>query len=281
MTKKVHLIGNPVEHSISPQIHNAGFKKLGLDYVYSAIKVADSELEAAANSMRAADVAGFNVTVPHKQNIMKYLDETDDASKMIGAVNCVQNIDGKLKGFNTDSIGFIESLTLDARQAPKGKKVVVLGAGGSARAVTVALCKEAVADLSIYDIDSARAKALAAHLSSEFSMSVSEITDKNTLWQMIINCDILVNTTPIGMHPKVNASPIDEDAPLHKGIFVYDVVYNPPLTKLLKIAHEKDADGMTGLGMLVRQATAAFELFTGQPAPVEVMWEASKTALGL
>jgi len=279
--KYVYLIGDPVEHSVSPQMHNAAYKELGLNFEYRLLKTGTSELKAAIDKLRSADCAGFNVTVPHKEAVMQYLDYIDDSAALIGAVNTVKNEEGKLKGYNTDSIGFIESLTRDAGFAPKGKKILLLGAGGAAKAVAVALCKDEAAEIAIMDIDAAKAGALAENLKAHFGSRVLPLEDEHLFKQFMVNCDCIVNATPIGMFPKTDASPVKENAPLREGQVVYDLVYNPAQTKFTRSATAKGARSFTGLGMLVRQGAAAFELFTEKLPPVKTMWSAAEEALGI
>ncbi len=280
-TKYVYLVGDPVEHSVSPQMHNAAYKELGLDFEYKLLRTSPSELKATVDKLRGPDTAGFNVTVPHKEAVMQYLDYIDDSAALIGAVNAVKNDNGKLKGYNTDSIGFIESLTRDAGFDPKGKKVLLLGAGGAAKAVAVALCKEGTSEIGITEIDAAKASALAEKLNSSFSTRISPLPDENSLKQFMINCDCIVNTTPVGMHPDIGRSPLKDHPPIREGQVVYDLVYNPPVTKLAKIAAKKGAKAVTGLGMLVRQGAAGFELFTEQVPNIKTMWTAAQEALGI
>lgn len=279
--KYIYLIGDPVEHSISPQMHNAAYKELEIDYEYKLMKTAAADLKSTADRMRAANIAGFNVTVPHKENIMQFLDYIDDSASMIGAVNAVKNEEGKLKGYNTDSIGFIESLSRDAGFDAKGKKILLIGAGGAAKAVAVSLCKEGASEIAIRDIDAAKASAMAEALKKHFQNKIFVISDDNAFRQFMVNCDCIVNATPIGMYPKTDASPIMEDSPLREGQVVYDLVYNPSETKLARTSAEKGAKAFTGLGMLVRQGAAAFELFTEKVPPVKTMWSAAEEALGI
>ncbi|MFA5105052.1 MAG: shikimate dehydrogenase [Candidatus Margulisiibacteriota bacterium] len=279
--KYVYLIGDPVEHSVSPQMHNAAYKELGINYEYKLLKTASGDLMNTVGRMRDQNIAGFNVTVPYKEKIMEYLDYIDDSASIIGAVNAVKNENGKLKGYNTDSIGFIESLSRDAGFDPKGKRVLLLGAGGAAKAVAVALCKEEISEIAIKDIDTPKASAMAESLKKHFKNRVFVLSDDNALKQFMVNCDCIVNATPIGMYPKIDASPIKEDAPLREGQIVFDLVYNPAETKFAKMAAEKGAKAFTGLGMLVRQGAAAFELFTEKVPPVKTMWSAAEEALGI
>jgi shikimate dehydrogenase len=280
MHKIVGLIGYPLGHSVSPAMHNAAFKKLGLDFEYLTFEVPKEDLPDALRGMRALHVAGFNVTIPHKEAVVPLLDEVTKLAKIIGAVNTVENQEGKLVGYNTDGPGFIESLTEDAGFSPEDKKVVVLGAGGASRAVSVMLAEAKVKSLVLSDILFDRAKNLAEYLGSYFEVKAEALkASSKELKEEIEKADLLVNTTPIGMYPKVEECPLPEGASLPSNLLVYDLVYNPQETKLLKMAKGFGCRTCSGLGMLVRQGALAFTLWTGEEAPLEVMWTAAKEAL--
>ncbi len=273
MMNHIYLIGDPVEHSISPQMHNSAYKALGLtEHQYEAVRVFESDLKSITDKYRSSDVAGFNVTVPHKENIIKYLDELDPYAKTIGAVNAVVNLNGKLKGYNTDALGFIQSLGMDGSFNLSGnrpKKAIIIGAGGASKAVIATLLEKKMG-ISLFDIDFKKAQAL--------SGNITLIKDKDELERRVLDGDLLINATPVGMYPKIDAMPISESA-LHSKLFVFDLVYNPSQTKLVKAVIEKGGRGINGLGMLVRQGAAGFELFTGKKAPLDLMWQAAKGAL--
>ena len=279
--KFVYLLGNPVGHSISPHIHNAAYKKLGINFEYIARQIKEDDLKKAVESIKLPDVAGANVTVPYKEKIMHFLDEIDEQAKLIGAVNTVVNKNGRLSGSNTDYLGFIDSLENDGGIRPSGKKVLILGAGGAARAVAVGLCQNAVASVFIFDVESKKAEKLSNDLKKNFKTSVNTVRLGEELQELINNMDILVNSTPIGMFPAEEFSPIDEDVKIPAKLFVYDLVYNPSQTHLVKRAKASGSKAVTGLGMLVRQGAASFKLFTGHDAPVDVMMKAAQKALGM
>jgi len=269
--KQVKIIGYPLGHSVSPAMQNKAFEKLGLDYEYSPLEVPPEKLEETIEKLRNdQNVVGFNVTVPHKEAIIPFLDEIDESAKLIGAVNTVVNKNGKLIGHNTDGRGFIQSLKEDAGFDPKGKKVVVLGAGGASRAVTRMLALNGISFLVLKDIEKDKAFALKEELNIP-----KIIVNPSDLQEHIDNADLLVNATPIGMHPKTDQSPLPENTKLHPNLLVYDLVYNPAKTKLMKAA----AKSCSGLGMLVHQGALAFELWTGQKPDIEVMHKAAKKAL--
>jgi len=277
--KKVYLLGDPVEHSISPQMHNAAYAELGIEYNYEAIKVSLEDLENKVQMLRSSDVAGANITVPHKEHVIKLLDEIDPNARSIGAVNTIKNNDGKLIGYNTDSKGFIDSLKEDGCISPEGKNVMVLGAGGAARAICVALFTAGVPIIYLFDIFESKAKILSADLTSRCKCGAFKIITKEEINESIMDVELLINASPVGMHPKFDSCPVPDDAPFHKDLFVYDLVYNPSETKLIKLAKAKGSNGITGLGMLVRQGAASFEIFTGVKPSVDTMFMAARKAL--
>jgi shikimate dehydrogenase len=280
MEKIVGLIGYPLGHSVSPAMHNAAFKKLGLDFEYVPFEVDPKDLPEALTGLRALHIAGFNITIPHKETIVPKLDEVTKLARIIGAVNTVVNQEGKLIGFNTDGAGFIESLKEDAKIDPKGKSVVILGAGGASRAVSVMLAEANAKSLTITDVQEDKTKNLAEYVGSYFDISCNFVAPDSPELQAAINeAEILVNSTPIGMHPRVDQSPLSEKIKLHPKLLVYDLVYNPSETKLLKTAKAAGAKTCSGLGMLVRQGALAFTLWTGKEAPIEVMFKAAQAAL--
>lgn len=283
MKKLVGIIGYPISHSVSPAMHNAAFKHLGLDWEYLPFEVKPEDLEKKVKGLKEKGLIGFNVTLPYKEAIIPLLDEVTKLPKIIGAVNTVKNEGGNLVGYNTDGAGFIESLKIDAGfKKPGGKKVVLLGAGGAAKAVAVMLASEGIKELAITDIDLKRAEALTDYMGSYFDMSVICAKPKSDeLKRSLKEADLIINATPIGMHPKEDQCPIDENTELRVQSTVFDLVYNPPETKLMKIAKSKGAKAINGLGMLVRQGAIAFTIWTEKPAPVDVMWKAAKEALGI
>ncbi|MFH1714833.1 MAG: shikimate dehydrogenase [Elusimicrobiota bacterium] len=258
--KRVFLIGNPVKHSLSPAMHNAGFKYLGLDYEYSLKETKEEDLEAVINSLRDNGVAGANVTIPYKQKVMQYLDDITDEAKKIGAVNTIVNKDGKLLGDNTDGKGFIRSLK--TRAEIKDKTVYVCGAGGAARAIVASLIQEGAKDIYIYDVVKEKAEALAKPGSNAHANA--KVDSKNI--------DILVNTAPCGMEEGDETMPVSEGF-LHQNMFVYDIVYNRE-TRLIKTAKKIGIKTASGIEMLLFQGVIGFELWTNKKAPVDVMREA-------
>lgn len=257
-TKWFGVIGNPIEHSLSPLIHNSGFKELNINAAYLAFKV--EEVKNAIDAIKEFEISGYSVTIPHKVSIMKYLDKIDQLAKKVGAVNTVLVKKGKLIGYNTDVVGAINPIKKIT--SIKGKNVFIIGAGGAARAIVLGLVKEK-ANVTIFNRDFSHAQKLA----KEFFVSAKELGELNSLSN---DCAILINATPVGMFPNVNESPVDESF-LKKGMIVFDILYNPLETKLIKSAKKKGCKVILGVEMFLNQAYAQFEMFTGKKAPKELM----------
>jgi shikimate dehydrogenase len=272
-TKICGIFGFPVEHSLSPLMHNAAFKKLGLDYTYLAFNVAPEDLAVAVKSVRALNLAGVNVTIPHKEAVIPFLDELSPEAKDIGAVNTIVPAGCRLIGDNTDGRGFIKSLVEENKTDPRNKKVVLLGAGGAGRAIGVSLVKNGIKKLWLYDVMSEKLGKLALDLSALSKGRIVESISSRQLLEAVTEADILINATPVGM--KENDPCVIDPAGLHEKLFVYDIVYNRQ-TKLLKEAKRRKIRTANGLGMLICQGAIAFELWTGKKAPVGIMKQALK-----
>jgi shikimate dehydrogenase len=270
-TKIYGLIGFPVSHSISPLMHNAAFKELGLDATYKLFEVKPENLTQMVGSLSEDNIYGLNVTIPHKEKVIPLLDEISQEARLIGAVNTIRRMGNRLEGFNTDGQGFLRHLTMDLQFNPSGSTIAILGAGGAAKAVSVVLSKASPGRIAIYDVDKIKAAALIEQLSGHFR-NVEFIYAAAIEDLRISEADLLVNATPIGMK-KSDPCLVDENL-LHKGILVYDVIYNPKETLLLARARARGAQVANGLGMLLYQGVAAFEIWTGNTAPVEVMRKA-------
>jgi len=269
MTKLIKLIGYPLGHSVSPAMQNTAFQQLSLDYKYELEQVAPDKLEEVVAKLKNdPNIAGFNVTVPYKEKILPFLDELSASAKLIGAVNTVVVQNKKLIGHNTDGQGFIASLKEEAGFDPKNKTALVIGAGGGSRAICLMLMKNGLRSLSLMDIDLAKAKTLSAEINCS-------VVDPNKLQEMINKADLLVNATPIGMSPNIDQSPLADNISIPDQVLVYDLIYNPAVTKLMK----KAKLSCTGLGMLVHQGALAFEIWTNQPAPLTIMRQAAEQAL--
>jgi shikimate dehydrogenase len=276
-TKLIAIIGDPVEHSLSPAMHNAAFDALDLDYVYMALRVPSGALEGAIATARVLKMAGMNVTHPHKIKIQSLLDKLDKSAELVGAVNTVKNDRGKLIGYNTDGAGAVRALKSEAGELA-GRRVLLLGAGGAARAIAFSLVKEG-AELNIANRTTPRAKELTAAIRKSIGTNVGLINlNRKELSETIKNTDIIINATTIGMHPNVNHTLLTADL-MHKGLIVNDIVYEPLQTRLLTEAKKAGARTVTGLGMLIHQAALSFEIWTGRRAPIKVMTAAAKREL--
>jgi len=273
--KRLGVIGYPIKHSISPQMHTAAIDLLGLDFTYESFEVKPEDLEKFIGRIKSNEIHGINVTIPHKENIIQYLDKVDDFAKKIGAVNTVVNKNGKLVGYNTDYQGFLDSLLIDVGFDPKGRSAAVLGCGGASRAVCGGLCAAGISKLTIYDSVESKSKELFNHLKKNFKTDIKISQD---LKQDILDSDLLVNTTPVGMFPNIQNSPIPADF-IQENVIVFDVIYNPAETKLLKDAKAAGSKTVNGLNMFVRQGALSFKIFTGQDAPIEIMRKAVQDSL--
>lgn len=271
-TKVFCVIGDPITHSLSPIMHNAAFRHLKIDAVYVAFNVKESMLEDAVKGMRSFGICGMNVTTPHKTTIINYLDENDPMAEFVGAVNTVLNVNGKLVGFNTDGVGALMALKENGVKT-KGKKFLILGAGGAGRAIAFHLAQEAD-ELIILNRDVNKARLLADMLRKRFNKKVvGDGLSHDVLKKWIEDVDVLINTTSVGMHPRQDETLIDKSF-LRSELTVMDIVYNPIETKLLKDAKSAGAKVIYGTEMLVFQGAASFEIWFNQPAPVNVMKEA-------
>ncbi len=260
-TKVLCVIGHPIEHSLSPAMHNAALQESSLDYIYLAFDVPPDDLEKAVIGFKKHDMKGINVTIPHKETIIKYLDQIDPLAKKIGAVNTIKNQKGNLIGKNTDAFGAKQAL-INAGFEIKEKKVLILGAGGAARAVSFALSDESD-EIFICDIIEKRAIALANELKDKMKIkAIGKKCNYETLKSLIIDVDLLINATPVGMYPDVNKTPISKDL-LADHLFVYDIIYNPLNTQLLKDASEIGCKTLNGIEMFINQGALAFEWWTG------------------
>ncbi|MFD9627775.1 shikimate dehydrogenase [Peribacillus muralis] len=258
MNKIYGVMGDPIAHSMSPDIHNDAFKKENIEAVYHHFHVTKDGLSDAVKGMKALGIEGFNVTIPHKTSIIPLLDEVDGLAQAIGAVNTVVNKNGRFIGYNTDGKGFFKSLCDEISGDIKAKKTLVIGAGGAARAIYFTLVKEGVKQVDIAN----RTKERAAQLVSDcpydkISKALSIIEAEQSLSQY----DLIIQTTSSGMSPELEHSPVKVDQ-LKTGAIVSDIIYNPLQTKLLREAYEKGAKTQNGLGMFINQAALAFEIWT-------------------
>jgi shikimate dehydrogenase len=271
------IIGDPIEHSLSPAMQNAAFDEEGLDYIYVPFRVKKEELGKAIQGLRGLGICGLNVTIPHKITVMPFLDEIEPLAQKIGAVNTITNEEGFLTGYNTDASGFLRALTAE-KIDPKQKNICILGAGGAARAIVFILADRG-ANLTILNRHPGPAKKMASRILQYFrrEAEVMEL-NKDNLKTALKNADVLVNTTSVGMMPEAEDTPVPLTLLSH-GLVVFDIIYNPLKTRLLTGAEERGAKIISGLQMLVWQGAAAFELWTGMKAPVETMRETAIEAL--
>ncbi|HBA89102.1 MAG TPA: shikimate dehydrogenase [Geobacter sp.] len=269
-TKLCAVIGNPVGHSLSPALHNAAFNEKNLDFVYLAFQVED--VKSALAGMRALkNFRGMSVTIPHKIDAMKYVDEIAEVDRSIGSINTIINEDGKLIGMGTDGLGALKAL-VDAGVALDGKSVLMLGAGGAARAIAFTLARNAkLGKLTLLDINEPFLKGLAADLQSGTDACIeSEVLNDKSLVHAMAHADVIINCTPIGMHPREGVSLVPVEL-FRPGQVVFDVVYTPLETKLLADARSRGLLTVSGVEMFINQAVLQFEAFTGVDAPIDVM----------
>ncbi len=265
------IIGDPVDHSLSPAMHNAAFKALRLNCTYIAFRIAKDELEAGIQSLRKANIAGFNVTMPHKVAVMKFLDELDETCMKINAVNTVNNENGKFKGYNTDTYGFIQPLK--RRKISLAEKTALLmGAGGAARAVLTALADEHVGKVILANRNMARAKEVAQH-AKKLGLNC-ELVGLDDASKLASKADLIVNATPMGMAREPS---IIKPADIRGDSIVYDLVYRPMETDLIQSAEDAGATVIHGYEMLIEQGARSFEIWKKMEAPRDVM---KKTLVG-
>ncbi|GEN34605.1 MULTISPECIES: shikimate dehydrogenase [Aneurinibacillus] len=272
------LFGHPVGHSLSPLMHNRAFAELGVNFHYAAFDIDPGQVREAVAAIRALGLRGVNVTIPYKVAVMDYLDEVEEEAKAIGAVNTIVNEGGKLIGYNTDGRGFVRSLIEETGIDVKRQSAILVGAGGAARGVAVSLLRAGLPSLAIANRTEEKAERLAEQLQAMNPQARIAALPMKEIADALTDATLLVQTTSIGMHPNIDASPVAAEA-LHERLLVSDLIYNPLETKLLRDAKEKGARIHHGLGMFIYQGALSFEYWTGQPAPVEAMRKAVSDAL--
>lgn len=269
------VLGWPLEQTLSPVIHNAAFRALGLEWIYFAWPVRPEALGAAIAGLRALGAKGANLTMPHKETVVEYLDHLSGDAETLGAVNTVQLVGDELVGHNTDVDGFAEFLVGDIGYDPRGRRVLVLGAGGAARAVVKALGDLGAAEIVVAARHKERARDV-AHIAEAHTGAVASIVDWGRAHDLAGQVDVLVNATPLGMASEEALAGVQLSATQ----LVVDLVYSPPSTPLLERARAAGASAWGGLGMLVCQAAASFRIWTSQDPPTEVMSAAAVRAIG-
>jgi shikimate dehydrogenase len=280
------VIGDPVGHSLSPQLHNAAFSASGIDIVYTAFHVKKGDLERALNGIRALGIKGLSVTIPHKVDLIPFLDEIDAEAMAIGSVNTIVNSSGVLIGFSTDGPGAVRALQAQS-VVIEGSSILIIGTGGVARAIAFALRSlSPQPNLHILGIDDSETTALIKDLNTKSPGDAEKITqdvsggglNPESLEKAMPEADIVIHATPVGMSPNTGKSLVPSRL-FRKGQVIFDVIYTPRETKLLREAREAGAIPVSGLGMFANQAAIQFELWTGKPAPVEIMLQAVEQAL--
>jgi shikimate dehydrogenase len=268
----VGVLGWPLDHTLSPAIHNAAFRSAGIDWVYLAWPVPPESLEQAIGGLRALGATGANVTMPHKRAAIALLDELSDDARALGAVNTVHRVDERLIGHNTDVSGFRDFIEEDAAIAIGGRTVVVIGAGGAARAVVKGLAQFGAGKVVVLARDPERGAEVAT-----IAGSIASVEDMSGADDLIEGADLVVNATPVGMDGRSDPVP---GASFRSGQIVVDLIYSPPTTPLMARARASGAEVWGGLGMLVRQAAGSFLIWTGRQASLETMSAAAVRAIG-
>lgn len=275
-TKLTGLLGSPISHSISPQMHNEAFRQLGLDYVYVAFDVDEKGMPSAVDGFRALNIRGFNVTMPNKNMMAGLCDKLTPAAQVIGAVNTVVNDNGVLTGYTTDGTGYMRAVE-DAGHNIIGKKMTMLGAGGAATAVFVQAALDGLSEISIFSRHNSkfndRARNIIKKLTNHTSCKVRlyDLEDEALLRREISESAILTNGTSVGMAPDTDRSIISDTSMLHKDLIVSDIIYNPRETKLMRLAGEAGCPTFNGLYMLLYQGAEAFKIWTGQDMPIDII----------
>ncbi|MEX2247033.1 MAG: shikimate dehydrogenase [Dehalococcoidia bacterium] len=283
MTKRAGVIGHPLGHSISPALYAAAFKAAGIDGAYDAWDTPPETLQGRVDALRGDGFLGANVTIPHKRSVLPMLDSLSEVAQKAGAVNTIVHRDGKLIGENTDVVGFARSLREDAGFDAKGKRCVLLGAGGAARAVALALIAQSPALIAVYGRTPRNTDAMVVQL-KPLTPSGTTITwaypGDGSFITTMAEADLVVNSTPVGVATTDTEGQLPfEEKHIRAGSVVFDLVYNPPETPLLKAAKARGAKAVGGLGMLVYQAAESFRLWTGQDADLKAMLTAGRAAL--
>jgi len=270
-TKIYGILGYPVRHTFSPGMHNSAFAELGMDACYVPFAVEPDRLGDAVKAIVPLGLCGLNITVPHKEKVIPYLDGLSQEAQLIGAVNTIEVKEGKLTGHNTDGRGFLRSLKEDAGFAPEGKVFLLVGSGGAARAVGFGLALAGAKKIVLRDVDAKKADALARDIRDRTAADVVTIPE-DALIDAALSSDCLINATPLGLKPN-DPLPLAEEM-LNNNHLVCDLVYNPQETRLLQAAASRGARTLSGIGMLLYQGVIAFELWTGAAAPVPAMRKA-------
>ena len=268
MLKTFAVIGDPIDHSLSPTIHNAAYRELGLECTYIAYKIPKDQLDVEIDSLKKIKISGFNVTIPHKINMLEFLDEMDENCRIIGATNTVINDDGYLKGFNTDMDGFLEPIK-NRNISIKDSNVLLLGSGGAARAIIAGIAKEKAKKVTIINRTIEHATQL-----KEFSANIgldAEVKSFTEMNDLHTDYNFIINSSSLGLKNESNIVPPEI---INEETIVYDIVYKPVNTELIKESKKKNAEIIYGYEMLLSQAVRSFEIWLGREAPYDVMKKA-------
>jgi shikimate dehydrogenase len=277
-TKLLGVIGRPLSHSISPKLHNTLSDYLGIDAVYVPLAVDEGNLKNAVNGLKALNFAGFNITIPYKSDMVLYVDEISEEAGLIGAVNTVKIINNKLYGYNTDVFGFVNSFKEEAKTDFKNKKVVMIGAGGAAKAIALGVACDGASKIIILNRSLNNAAQIAEIISSNISpykeypqcIECYELNDNEAI-EILKQADIVINTTPLGMYPDVNRMPLTNGMEFSSNQIIYDVIYNPKKTRFMDQAEKKGCKIINGLGMLIYQGIKAYEIWMDLVVPDEIV----------
>ena len=273
-TKLISLLGCPLGQTLAPQMFNETFRKLNLDYFYFPIEIGNEELEAVVKGIRCMNYAGFNVTKPNKIKILDYVDELDELAGIIGSVNVVTMRNGKLKGYNTDGIGFVQALLDETSMDLSKNTFIIFGAGGASRALSSTLAYQGAKKLFIIDKIDEASSSLVKSINQKIRECAEFVGfDKAPVRQLIQKSNVLVNATGVGMQPQIERTPVDREL-LYEDLIVCDLIYNPLKSRLLRDAEEAGCKTMNGIDMAIIQGIKGFALMTGLPEPASIMREA-------
>lgn len=275
-TRMAAVIAKPIRHSISPFIHNHAYQLTATNAVYLSWEVAEEEVEQSLQQLRVLDMLGANISMPYKKKVLPYLDQLDESAQLMGSVNTIVQKDGRLTGYNTDGLGFLKSLPKTF--SIKNKKLVLLGAGGAARAIVLEAIRKGVAEIHLFVRPESLAKyqAIFSPLSEALSFPIvlHDLSGLDQVHAMMVEADLLINATGLGMDGV--SLPVPKDFTFPKGCLVADLAYFPAKTPFLQLAEEQEVQMVNGLGMLFHQAGLAFELMTDKPFPEQEVWQAVK-----
>ncbi|NJD03570.1 MAG: shikimate dehydrogenase [Ruminiclostridium sp.] len=274
-TRLLGLLGNPVEHSVSPQLHNTLNTLLGIDAVYIPLKVEKGKLGDMVAGLKAGNFTGFNVTIPFKEDILRYADHMTDEVRLVGSANTVRNTGGVLFAFNTDSDGFFRAFEEETGSGFQGKNVTILGAGGTARSLAAKAASKGAYRLNIINRTRRKAEDIASMIRSSYDLvcETEEFANKLALAKIMKESDIIINATSLGLYPDIQESPLDDDIRFNSEQIFYDVIYNPVKTRFLQQAERFGCKTVGGLGMLFYQGILAYEIWMDVKIPDSILKE--------